>query len=215
MAFAEMMSEHHDDVIKWKHFPRCWLFVRGIHRSPVNSLHKGQWRRALTFLWSAPEWTVEYTIVGLVIWDAIAPIMRSLWCTMRLVGARGMLIWRFKVEIDVQSRQWHLERSQNDAREPLSSLCICMYQYYFLNFHMILQRIYSLYMQLLCLLRNETIKLMFPNKLSMKTMIILPWLVYEFPHITNWWLKFRQESVLCFIYASFIADSTVHHTLQQ
>ena len=39
----------HDDVIKWKHFPRNWPFVRGIHRSPVNSPHKGQWRRALTF----------------------------------------------------------------------------------------------------------------------------------------------------------------------
>ena len=37
----------HDDVIKWKHFPRHWSFVWGIHRSPVNSLHKGQWRRAL------------------------------------------------------------------------------------------------------------------------------------------------------------------------
>ena len=23
----------HDDVIKWKHFPRNWPFVRGIHRS--------------------------------------------------------------------------------------------------------------------------------------------------------------------------------------
>ena len=31
----------HDDVIKWKHFPRYWPFVRGIHRSPVNSPHKG------------------------------------------------------------------------------------------------------------------------------------------------------------------------------
>ena len=37
------------DVIKWKHFPRYWPFVRGIHRSSVNSLHKGQWRRALMF----------------------------------------------------------------------------------------------------------------------------------------------------------------------
>ena len=37
----------HDDVIKWKRFPRYWPFVRGIHRSPVNSLHKVQWRRAL------------------------------------------------------------------------------------------------------------------------------------------------------------------------
>ena len=39
----------HDDVIKWKHFPRNWPFVRGIHRSPVNSPHKGQWRVALIF----------------------------------------------------------------------------------------------------------------------------------------------------------------------
>ena len=39
----------HDDVIKWKHFPRHWPFVRGIHPSPVNSPHKGQWRGALRF----------------------------------------------------------------------------------------------------------------------------------------------------------------------
>ena len=39
----------HDDVIKWKHFPRYCPFVRGIHRSPVNSKHKGQWRGALMF----------------------------------------------------------------------------------------------------------------------------------------------------------------------
>ena len=39
----------HDDVIKWKHFPRYWPFVRGIHRSPVNFPHKGQWRGALVF----------------------------------------------------------------------------------------------------------------------------------------------------------------------
>ena len=41
--------QHRDDVIKWKHFPRHWPFVRGIHRSPVNSPHKGQWRGALMF----------------------------------------------------------------------------------------------------------------------------------------------------------------------
>ena len=39
----------HDDVIKWKQFSRYWPFVRGIHRSPVNSPHKGQWRGALVF----------------------------------------------------------------------------------------------------------------------------------------------------------------------
>ena len=30
-------------------FPRYWPFVRGIHRSPVNSPHKGQWRGAFMF----------------------------------------------------------------------------------------------------------------------------------------------------------------------
>ena len=39
----------HDDVINLKHFPRSWPFVRGIHQSPVNSPHKGQWHGALMF----------------------------------------------------------------------------------------------------------------------------------------------------------------------
>ena len=37
----------HDDAIKWKHFPRCRPFVRGIHWSPMISPHKDQWRGAL------------------------------------------------------------------------------------------------------------------------------------------------------------------------
>ena len=41
------VSLDHDEIIKWEHFPRYWPFVRGIHRSPVKSLHKGQWRGAL------------------------------------------------------------------------------------------------------------------------------------------------------------------------
>ena len=39
----------HDDVTQWKHFPLYWPFVRGIHRSPVNSPNKGQWRAALMY----------------------------------------------------------------------------------------------------------------------------------------------------------------------
>ena len=38
---------HHDDVIEWKNFPRYWPFVRGMHRWPLTSHHKGQWRGAL------------------------------------------------------------------------------------------------------------------------------------------------------------------------
>ena len=40
----------HDDVIKWKHFPRYWPFVWGIHQSPMNSPHKGQRRGAFISL---------------------------------------------------------------------------------------------------------------------------------------------------------------------
>ena len=42
----------------WRHqmenFPRYWLFVREIHRSPMNSPHKGQWRGALmlSLIWA-------------------------------------------------------------------------------------------------------------------------------------------------------------------
>ena len=39
----------HDDVIKWKHFPRYCPFVQGIHRSQVNSPHKDPWCGALMF----------------------------------------------------------------------------------------------------------------------------------------------------------------------
>ena len=43
------VPQKHDDVIKWKKFPRYWPFARGIHRWPVNSPHKGQWRGTLMF----------------------------------------------------------------------------------------------------------------------------------------------------------------------
>ena len=49
LGSVEIIASKLDDVIKWKHFPRYWPFVRGIHRSPVNSPHKGQWRGALMF----------------------------------------------------------------------------------------------------------------------------------------------------------------------
>ena len=45
----------HDDVINWKYFPRYWPFLWGIHRSPVNSPHKGQrrvWMSSLICTWT-------------------------------------------------------------------------------------------------------------------------------------------------------------------
>ena len=46
---VDYVIERHDDVIKWKYHPRYWPCVRQIHRSPVNSPHKGQWHGALKF----------------------------------------------------------------------------------------------------------------------------------------------------------------------
>ena len=42
-------GDFHDDVIKLKPFPRYWPFMQGIHRSPANSPHKGQWRGTFMF----------------------------------------------------------------------------------------------------------------------------------------------------------------------
>ena len=46
----------HDDVIQWKHFPCYWPFVRGIHRSPVNSPRKASdaelWLSKQSWGWS-------------------------------------------------------------------------------------------------------------------------------------------------------------------
>ena len=61
-----VLKRVHDDVTKWKHFPRHWPFVRGIHRSPVNSLYKGQWREALMLagVWLGRLW------ITLVVWQS-------------------------------------------------------------------------------------------------------------------------------------------------
>ena len=49
LGVCPLYSVVHDDVIKWKYFSHYWPFAREIHRSPVNSPQKGQWRRALMF----------------------------------------------------------------------------------------------------------------------------------------------------------------------
>ena len=43
------LVEYYIEEAQWKHFPVYWPFVRGIHRWPVYSHHKGQWRGVLMF----------------------------------------------------------------------------------------------------------------------------------------------------------------------
>ena len=50
------VDSYNDDVIKWKHFPCYWPFMRGIRWWPVDSPHKSQWREAL-MLSQISAWT--------------------------------------------------------------------------------------------------------------------------------------------------------------
>ena len=62
---------------KWQYLPHYWPFVRGIHRSPVNSSQTPV-TRGFDCLWYAPKQTVEKTIEMPVIWDPTALIVTSL-----------------------------------------------------------------------------------------------------------------------------------------
>ena len=48
LTTKQKVIARHDDVMKWKHFPCYWLFVRW-YRSALHSPHKGQWFGALMF----------------------------------------------------------------------------------------------------------------------------------------------------------------------
>ena len=48
-AYSAAIRAAYDDVIDWKHFPRCWPFLRGIRRSPVDSSHKWSATRSFVF----------------------------------------------------------------------------------------------------------------------------------------------------------------------
>ena len=81
--FKSIFSEHmlcswHDDVTKWKHFRvtgHLWGEFTGPRWIPRTKASDAE---LSCFLWSASEQAVEKTIVRLVIWDAIAPIITSL-----------------------------------------------------------------------------------------------------------------------------------------
>ena len=57
-------GHRHNNVIRRKHFPCYWPFVRGIHWSLVDSPHKGQWCRALMFSLMC-TWTNAWTNMGI------------------------------------------------------------------------------------------------------------------------------------------------------
>ena len=54
-ANGDIIESFHGDVIKWKHFPRNWPFVRGIHLSRWIPHTKACDPELWGFLWSTPE----------------------------------------------------------------------------------------------------------------------------------------------------------------
>ena len=118
-AIVGLSNVFHDDVIKWKHFPRYWPFVRGIHRSPVNSPHKGQWRGAVIFslicLW-INGWVNNREAGDLRLYRAHYDVIVMLW---------------HSPESNV-TRQTCIKPQQNTTRHELTvSVIIVMYCYIF------------------------------------------------------------------------------------
>ena len=118
------LSVFHDDVIKWNHFPRYWPFVRGIHRSTVNSPHKGQWRGALTFSlicawingWSnnddAGDWRrhrEHYDVIVMHCWNAITHRPRWIplcWLSSRYRRTNSTVAWLLPLHLSVDKGNW-------------------------------------------------------------------------------------------------------------
>ena len=78
LCISDALIHNHDDVMKWKHFPRYWPFVWESSGHRWILLAKARDGELWCFLWSAHEQTFEQTIETLVIWDAVALIMTSL-----------------------------------------------------------------------------------------------------------------------------------------
>ena len=123
----------HNDVIKWKHFPRYWSFVRGIHRSPVNFPHEGQGRGALKFsLICALNKRLSKQSWG---WWFETP-SRSLWshCKVQWIPAQCRFAHQEKFLIchHVKLSMFRYVHLRDECCFPLSSEDLIRYKLYFL-----------------------------------------------------------------------------------
>ena len=94
----------HDDVIKWKHFLSYWPFVGGIHRSPVNSLHKGLWRGA--FMFSLICAWINHWVNNREAGDLRG--YRAHYDVIVMIRAKHPLVTKWKDSVKSQSNTWHL-----------------------------------------------------------------------------------------------------------
>ena len=127
-------GQWHDDIITWKSFPYYWPFVRGIHRSPVDSPHKGSvmpaelcfdcfrhgkllnkysicWWFEMT--WHSRDITVMDWIVGIWWWPLETVLIRFQWdCSFKIYNhsLKGFhyVITVISHECKVISNHWQL-----------------------------------------------------------------------------------------------------------
>ena len=137
--YEALITCKHDDVIKWKHFPSYWPFVREIHRSPVNSPHKGQWRRALIFslismnVWVNTHYVRHYFLhycplcgrplvvsphKGPVLWTF--PLLLSAWTSFSANSRITGVLRRRNAQVN--SLQWRI----------YGYMCMCLYMFVFM-----------------------------------------------------------------------------------
>ena len=90
-----------DDVIKWKHFPYYWRFVREFTGHRWIPRRKASDADLWCFLWYVPGQTVGQTIEALVIWDAIALIMLSLYWHWT---SYGVFKWKWRCDQGIWRR---------------------------------------------------------------------------------------------------------------
>ena len=91
---------YHGDVIQIEHFPRYWPFVRGIHRSPVNSPHKGQWREALMFSLICDPF--QHALTWILLWLHWANVKLLIWI---IVDSKSRCLRLFKYLMNTVSMQ--------------------------------------------------------------------------------------------------------------
>ena len=138
--FCTWHDSSRDDVIKWKYFPRYWSFLRWIHRSLVNSPHKGKWRGALMFslfcVWingwvnnrEAGDWRrycAHYDVTVMVMsWAFFFLAINLIWIKAKRSFLRIWIVhWRFLI----RDSNWIENKSLNSMWYQYHNIVKCFY----------------------------------------------------------------------------------------
>ena len=103
----------YDDVITWKHFPLYWYFVRGNHRSPVDSPAERDakiWWFHVFFDIRIKCWPNNVVVGDLRRHRAHVTSLRS--CDVRVIWLMT-LIWRDEhlISVDISTSRWDIKNS--------------------------------------------------------------------------------------------------------